>query len=413
MIEILIALSLFFRQAGQYLGSDRASTITLGGNLDPFFLLGFVGVYYILKTKQVRYFLKWTSPFIVLGIVQITFLPDILYIDWFVNLTKILLCIATFLFVKDNYQKIRLEKVALIFTLLLAVTTLAAVVVGPNEVLWTLNDGVNKFDLTRLRLFFLEPSELGFTIVIVMMVLLNSLIHTAKTSKAKLIYLVALAANGIALYLAKPLGAIAIGAVALVVFLLYHLLINNPSRAKRIVACSIVAVVAIASILVFAFPSVLKSIDNSMAQRAARVIEGGDGSVNYRVQYSAYIALDTVTKNPLLGAGYGNTSSPAFQKQYASIGFVTSVVSSFFGFITEAGLLGVAVVVRIISRLIYRGFASRSAMFASLVVFLVLYQFFGSHFTNPLVWALYGYIIAASLQKRKGMYEKNRNNHIS
>jgi hypothetical protein len=252
---------------------------------------------------------------------------------------------------------------------------------------------VNKFDLTRLKLTFLEPSELGFTIIIMLIVLIY-LLYKSKLSKERWIIAACMLVNVVALYLAKPLGAIVIGAVAVFLMALFYLLVAKPTRTKRVIAAALVLVVGSASLLLFVKGSPLEKVDNSLVQRVLYVAQGKDSSVNYRTGLSYTIAVDTFVAKPLTGQGLGNLSNDSFIQKYYDQGLRTPLVNSYPAFIAEAGIIGLLIVGFIVVRLYYSVFRSKSFYAFGLVTFVVIYQFTGSHFSNPLIWAVYGVVLS-------------------
>lgn len=403
MIEILIALFLFFRQAAHYLGGSDSASLLLGGNVDPFFLVGLLGLLFTIKFGNVR-FIRFYSIVLAVGLLQLAFVPGLEYLNWAINLLKLMLCMAALYFVRDNFTKIRLSWVVVTFSALVAAGTALALVMGPNELLWTLNDGVNKFDLTRLKLTFLEPSELGFTLVVVLIALIHLLFST-KSTRARWLYIVCIGINLTALYYAKPLGAIAIGAIAVIAMAAFQLLAVRPTVRKQVGAISL----ALAGALLVAFllspSSPLQNSNDTLVQRGLYATEGEDSSINYRVGLSFEIAIDALLRAPITGHGFGNVGTDNFIQQYSDKGLVTPLVNSYLAFIAEAGLVGVLIVMYLIIVSYRAAFRSRSAFVFGLVTFIVVYQFTGSHFANPLIWSLYGVALAiedsAKLKNRK------------
>lgn len=399
MVEILIALSLFFRQAAYYFGSSDFTAFLLGANLDPFFLVGTIGLFLMLKSGRLP-FLRIYSLIVLVGVLQIVFIPNLSQVDWLINLTKLLLCVSAMFFVKEYFYKIRLSRVVVIFSILLAIGVYIANTFGQTETLWTLNDGINKFDLIRLKLTFLEPSELGFTLVILLITLIH-LLYNATTTVRRGVYSACIIINVIALSYAKPLGAIVIGFLAGITMLAFQLLYVRPTLRKQVAA---IAIFVISLFLVFSFfssQSTVQNIDNTIVQRGVAVTEGDDSSINYRVGLSSEIAYKSLIESPITGQGFGNLSTDEFIQKYADRGLVTPLVNSYFGFIAEAGIVGLLLVLYIIFTTFKAAFRSKSFYAIGLAVFITVYQFTGSHFSNPLAWSIYGVIFAIDEMSRR------------
>ena len=78
-----------------------------------------------------------------------------------------------------------------------------------SPLFWITNDYVNKYTTTRLRLFYYEPSELGFRLIIVMVVLIGFFL-ASKCKKEKVLLAVLILVDAFTLYLARSMGAIGI-----------------------------------------------------------------------------------------------------------------------------------------------------------------------------------------------------------
>lgn len=418
MIEVIIAIMLFFRQSAQYISSNNDIAGLLGSNLDPIFLIGLVGLHYIVTHNHIREFIQWSTPILIIVCLQLFLIPDLNLLHWAVNTTKILLCISVMVTVRHYSSQINIYKISKIFSYILLPFLAIALLIDYNNILWKLNDGVNRFDLTRLKLLFLEPSELGFTLIIIIMTLLYYILVVRLSRKKLALNLCLLVANIYALYLAKPLGAIAIGGLSIIILLIHYLLISGPSSRLKKISAYLVAVSAILSIaLLFSPETPLRSIDNSIVQRAIVVAQGKDGSVNYRTEFSKEIAIDNLKETPLTGAGFGQSGTDQFISKYYDQGLRTSIVNSFFGFITESGFIGVIFIISLIAILLRHALRSKNPLLIGLLVFVVIYQLSGSHFTNPLIWCIYGLILSGktalsnknNLHTQKEMYKSYSN----
>ena len=87
-----------------------------------------------------------------------------------VTLLKLAVCILCMLYVMENAEKINFLRIAKIISVFYGITLPFALFFNQSPLFWITNDYVNKYTTTRLRLFYYETSELGFRLIIVMVV---------------------------------------------------------------------------------------------------------------------------------------------------------------------------------------------------------------------------------------------------
>lgn len=397
-MEIIIAVILFFRQATKYLGSDYTSSAFFAGNVDLLFFVGIIGLFFVTKQKP---FIRWFLVILLLGFIQAFAIQDLARTGLFVYLAKLTLCLSLLFFSRQRFPKLKLSWIVIPFSMLVAVWTTIAVAVGPNIAFWTINDTTNQFDSTRLMLTYIEPSELGFSIVIVLFALIY-LFFKASFRGLRIMYALCIFINIYALYLAKPFGAIVIGLVALIAMVMYKLLYTNRTFRKS-AAAVLLALFLVVSVIISSQPGgLLTSSSNTIVQRGVSAASGEDNSINYRVRLSFAVTVDSVARSPFIGQGFGTLGTEAFIDRYYDIGLRTTLANSFLAFITEAGAIGLIIVVYLIYRLYLAAFRSKSYLAFGLVTFIILYQFFGGFFSNPLTWAIYGVVLALEDMHKKG-----------
>ena len=109
--SIVLALVYFFRQGAGLLsipfkGLNRA---TLGGNLDPTYLLGLYYIKDVLKQQKKRKeFLICLSPILFIVLFQLISLTPTNVPKFIVTFIKLVLCVLILLFVKNYSKKIQL-----------------------------------------------------------------------------------------------------------------------------------------------------------------------------------------------------------------------------------------------------------------------------------------------------------------
>ena len=147
----------------------------------------------------------FSLPILFISVIQFVFIKNINYTKFFVNIFKIMICISIMLYVKNKNIKINLVDICKKVTFLLVIFTIIAFLFKESSIFWRLNDYTNIYDLRRLQLFYLEPSELGFHISI-LLILLFSFLLSKKDNKKSIYFLLII--NIIILYFSKSMGAI-------------------------------------------------------------------------------------------------------------------------------------------------------------------------------------------------------------
>jgi len=395
--EFIISIFTFFKQGAKLL-SKKYST-TLAGNVDPFYLFG--GLYLIKNCKnrsKMKRYMKYVIPVIIYAVLQTLILSTfwkVSLLKVFINVAKICLCIAIMLYVLENYKKIDIFKVVKFFTYFNLIFLVIATTIGKTSFLWRLNDIVNGYSKTRLQMFFLEPSELGFHVAIVMIILLAYLL-IKKDIKERMKILFYISINTICLALAKPMGAICLLALAIGVMITYWV-IKNPK--KRNILAYIFGILILIVLLI-----ILIIQENPIIMRVFDTINGKDQSNNYRIGVSFETFFNSLKDYYLLGCGFGNINTQQFITRYS---LATVIVNSFIYFWIEAGIFGIIYSLIIIYQLFKSCIKSKSALKWGLFAFLIIYQFVGSHFVSPINWALYGLILSDYHEKKDECSKEN------
>ena len=385
--DILAALVYFFRQATGLLSIPfkNANRATYGGNLDPTYLLGASYSKDVIKNKKRRNeFFAFILPFLIIAIFHILFINTLDLPKYAITFAKLVLCILTMLFVKNYTKKINLYHFSLFYTLFAIVGTVLSFIFQ-NTITWRYNDYINSFDLTRLQLFYLEPSELGFHASIIILILFYLLL-TDKIKKYKWKIIIAILANIFILYLSKALGAIVILSVVILLLGLYSTILrptkNNVSR-------FIVFIITAIALVIVSINS-----NSSIAERISSVVSGTDGSVNYRVNVSFNVLGQSMNDSGFLGVGLGNVNTQEFISKYYDIGLDQMIVNSFVYFWVETGIIGFIIWVIFMGMLFKKTLSKKDRLAFALLCFIFLYQFVGSHYTSGLNWIIYGYILS-------------------
>lgn len=372
------ALVFYFQHILRYVLPEK-----LVGNLDFWYLLGPL---YLWKNRKNRSTIKILiyilSAFFFLGVIQIIIRPEINIFKLVIMLAKISLCILVMLYVMDNTDKINILSIAKIVSIMYAITLPIALIFRNNEVFWIIDDPNNAFSPNRLQFVYFEPSELGFRLVILLVILIGFfLVSDCRREKVFLGILIII--NLIIFYFAKSMGTIGIGFLAISVMLLYDWIKHN-TRIKTVVytsGCVLLVIVAV----------VLVVTENDLYLRIVSTFQGYDSSTNYRIGRAYQILGESFLQYNGIGCGFGNVNTESFLSQW---NLKVVIVNSFVYYMVETGIFGVITLTAFISLLLYRCVKGKSAIKWGLFVFVIIFQFMGSHFTSGLNWVAYGIILS-------------------
>ena len=383
MVEFITAIIYIIRQGAQFIQFDKS--VIWGGNLDPFYLIAPIFLVSIMKDRVKLN--KWFGIVIILisySIIQIIFNPEINILKLSVNIIKIVGCLMIMIYIKNYYNKISFPHIIVYASIMLGTFTLFALFYN-QSVLWILNDTVNKYDLIRLKLLYLEPSELGFHVLILLVFLIGFLLK-AKLKSTKIVLTICIVMDFFVLFYTKSIGAIIIGALSILVMITMDWYTNKTTEKTKIYLGVIAVAVGVLIVMI--------STKSSILMRVFGILQGQDASIWYRVKVSFDVTFKAVWDFKGLGFGFGNLNTPGFLVLYKDLGFVHVLVNSFLYFIVEGGVFAIVFIMLLFSKLFNATISSKSIIKWGLLIFLIVYQFFGSHFTNALIWILYGIILS-------------------
>ena len=353
------------------------------GNLDFWYLLGPLYLWKNRKNRsKIKILIYILSVFFFFGVIQIIIRPEINIFKLVIMLAKISVCILVMLYVMDNTDKINILSIAKIVSIMFAITLPIALIFRNSEVFWIIDDPNNAFSPNRLQFVYFEPSELGFRLVILLVILIGFfLVSDCRREKVFLGILIII--NLIIFYFAKSMGTIGIGFLAISVMLLYDWIKHN-TRIKTVVytsGCVLLVIVAV----------VLVVTENDLYLRIVSTFQGYDSSTNYRIGRAYQILGESFLQYNGIGCGFGNVNTESFLSQW---NLKVVIVNSFVYYMVETGIFGVITLTAFISLLLYRCVKGKSAIKWGLFVFVIIFQFMGSHFTSGLNWVAYGIILS-------------------
>ncbi len=380
--NVIATLLYFFRQMIYYLNISQGYFLV--GNLDAFFILA--PIYIIKNIKKIK---KETIIFIVVCIVylfiQIFFIPELDIVRACINLAKIIVCYFVMQYIIQYYNKIDFKFICKMFSIL-CIIFLVISLIAPDGILWRHNDTINKYDLDRLQFLYTEPSELGLHSILIILLLFYMLIES-KNIKQMTVNILLMIPIFITLFLARPLGAIGIGAIAIGILCIMDLIYNYSKRKLGFYLILLVIAVFIMGYMIVS--------QNSLYLRVIDTFNKKDLSNNYRMFVPFYVSRQVIIDTNAIGIGFGNLELENNVEKYKDLGLERAgIVSSYMNVISESGILGIIIVSTIMAAILKKSFEEKSSIKIALSVFIIVYQFVGTHFTNPLCWVIYGIILS-------------------
>lgn len=383
-MEILMAILYCFHQMFANL-PFVSKTIT--GNLDFFYALGIIGTMFILfkRKKDISLLIICALPIAIYGIVQGMVIQNLEMQKLVVNITKITICISLMILVIRKLPDFKIKKFIDYVCRIYLILTPIAFLLKSNDYLWRLHDTVNKYSLVRLNLFYIEPSELGFHLSFIIIILMY-LIIKEKDRKANCKY---------AIYMLDCIGLLALSRaygssvmlLGTIVFVAGVIILAKLNYKNILVGYGLIIVFTIITILFV----VTKS---SIYMRTVDTLNGKDSSNSYRVNVTQKFTATAITKTDGIGLGLGNLNTDNTRKLFKSTGMTAVVAASYPYFIAEGGLFGIAYIVILLTFVSINVITKKDMLLANFLLFSFLYQIYGGYFTNPVNWIVYGVILS-------------------
>jgi LCP family protein required for cell wall assembly len=389
MFEFIIALFYVLRQAAAYV--INIGTVSWGGNLDPVYLLAPLYLWTIRKDlKKLKVWGFLVLVFIGYGFIQSLVNPNLDVFKWIVNVTKILICLMAMMFTKEHTHRFKLHR-WMSWTLILMTGFGILALFYSESMLWILDDKNNPISPNRLRMLYMEPSEMGFHLMLILIALTALVLRPISFRLRCLLIGFGVIVLGL-LAIALPFGTIMIGALSMGLLILIDGWFY-PSKGKQRLIWGLVMVggMGVGALILTNSPLYL---------RVLSVISGQDASIGYRVGVTSTITRLAFVDFVGLGAGFGNVNTPVFVAMYRQYGFAYVMATSFFYFLVEGGIFAIVFLGFLLYGLFKATQRSRSTLKWGLLIFVVIYQFFGSHFTSGLTWVVYGILLSPLNENR-------------
>ena len=383
-MEMLMALLYCFHQMAANLPMVSK---TLTGNLDFFYALGILGIIFVIfkRKRDISLLIICAVPIAIYGIVQGMVIENLDMQKLLVNISKITICISLMILVSRKIHDFKIKKFIDYVCRIYIILTPIAMIFSSNEYLWRLHDTINKYSLMRLNLFYIEPSELGFHLSFIIIILMY-LIIKEKDRKVNGKYIIYMINCLILLVLSKAYGSsvILLGTISLVSFIVILIKMNF----KNIL-------VGYGLIIVFTAITILFIVTkSSMYLRTVDTLNGSDSSNSYRVNVTQEFTSTAITNTNGIGVGLGNLNTDRTRKIFKSTGMTAVVAASFPYFIAESGVFGILYSVLLLLLLTINVGLKKNMLLANLLLFSFLYQIYGGYFTNPINWIIYGLILS-------------------
>jgi len=360
---------------------------TLTGNLDFFYALAILGTIFVLfkRKKDISILIICALPIVCYGILQAMFIENLETQKLMVNISKITICISLMILVSRKMNDFKMKKFIHFICRIYLILTPLGILLKSNDYFWRLNDTVNKYSLVRLNLFYIEPSELGFHLSFIVIILMY-LIIVEKVRKERCIYII---------YMLDCLGLLALSGaygssvmlMGTIAFVSFVVLLSKINFKNILVGYGLIIIFTIVTILFV----VTKS---SIYMRTVDTLNGKDNSNSYRVNVTQKFTSTAVTKTNGIGVGLGNLNTDNTRKIFKATGMTAVVAASYPYFIAEGGVFAIAYLVILLSLLIINVNIKRNMLLANLLLFSFLYQIYGGYFTNPVNWIIYGLILS-------------------
>lgn len=351
------------------------------GNYNLFWMYGIVLALKCLLTNPNIHSraIIWVIPIILMSCLSL-FLTELNFSveKNIITTGKIYLCLVMMFFFADYADTINYRKLLKWLTVMISILLIIAVVIRPTR-LWSLGDMVNIYYSNRLRLYCMEPSQLGFLVGIVLTFLFMAFLIQHWSIKL----LVVTGIFAVTLVLAMPMGAIMSLAVSCAYLLSKQLATSTQKRGIRI------GVFFIFILFVCAVIYILVS-DNTIIARLSDMINGRDGSYNTRINLCLRTLPILMEKTHYMGVGVGNINT-------SDVLSITRYIysNSYLDFLGSAGIWSIPYLL-LLYRMIMRKMENDKALKISLLLYLMVYQVPGGYFTDPIIWLLYGYIMSTA-----------------
>lgn len=355
------------------------------GNYDLFFLLAMT--LFFSYGLQVRIFNFTIGVGVLMVSIYLTALFGAPYeVDVFkgvVWIAKIVLCVMCYAIVKQEAYRFNLRKFLDYCSTIFIIQTLISLIYR-TSITWRLFEN-------RMELFYLEPSELGAFISVLIIMQAYYLWYDIKNGNSifcsvrNMIFFCITAAFSQS---ASMIVYLLIGLLIIFFFDIFTMRLNT----------STVFNIILLAILVVVMGSYIFAGDSYLSLRIQGMLNGSDSSFNTRVTNSFETVAEYFENYGLIGCGFGNQISDYGMKFFALKAVNYSTCSSIATFALEGGIFAVIVsvlfIIHTVRTLTKRCDCERIRW--ALFFFVILYTFGGGYLTNVVIWMLLGLAVSGT-----------------
>ena len=362
-------------------------SITRNGNLNILYF--FAPIFFAISLKQNKNNLIYLS-IMILPFILILFLTSNFskyfnaYEKSLVYILKMIICLSLFLSSKTLLFKLNIKEIISNLIIFILVLTIIAIITN-SEYLWRFNDTTNLYSKTRLQLFFMEPSELSEVCGILLII---QFFYFRQTKNIKdLIYI---AFCLIPLLLSAGLSGIVYSFLAIFILFIFYEFKNFKNNRISYFFIFLLLI----SLISFTF--IVFNGNSPIVNRIFLVLNGGDGSFNYRFVRAIDALKFLLSDTNYIGVGLGNIRTDLLSEVLSNYNLI-SFSNSFIFFISEGGFVAIMF---LISLLVYlfksilknKETYENKCLKISILFFLIIFQITGGYFTDPFIWIMYGVI---------------------
>lgn len=366
------------------------------GNYDLFYLFAFFLLVYWLTNKKNRnltYVFIYMLPFALMGIIMV-FYPQINYLKLLVYETKIFLCLILMEYMVENYKTINWERLIRYICIVYCLEIVLALF-WKTSFLWRLNDLINVYTKTRLKLVYIEPSELSFHCALILVFFMAKFLIVGLTY----IDWFCISILGTGMILSAGMGGILaflISTICMLVYMAWRKMVKGDFKCKKRVLLLVLTTITGTIVLI--------NNESALVARLKSILYNNDYSFYSRF-WAPFNSLEILlNKTNWLGCGFGNSSTEYGMALSERIYIFTNSSTTF---IAEAGIFAILIIAFFCWKLFKICIETGDVLALGLLVFILVYQIPGGYFTNPINYAIYGIIVGTANTKSISFMNSN------
>lgn len=349
------------------------------GNLN--LLYGFGAICFLGYIFREKGFLPWglviSSAMLIITVFQKNYSPLFNSENKaLVSSLKLILCFSLYWYANKNISYYKFGTICRSTLNIYLIIMILALIMRGNSYLWA-TDYVNRYIGQRVKLFALEPGQVGFVVSFCALFVIIDVIEKG-INKGDIIKLIG---TVIIFMFSFPMNAILSMLIGIVTYSLVKLgnSVSNGRISRRVFFLAIIAFIAIIAIIVS---------PNSISNRLRDIILLRDSSFQSRFIVPLQYFPELLSRSKYLGVGLGNMNTATV------LGIIPFIYSnSLMFFVVETGIFGICFLVIWLSNLFKNTVKSKYRVYKlPLLVYLIVIQIAGGYFTDPVIWLLYGVI---------------------